>query len=79
VNNDDYKFDWGESARVKDTASIIYRPGQIVSICGITKIKTKMLADKYKSNVGEWVYTIEYIGGNDIEIPERYLEKYDAK
>lgn len=76
MNADNNKFDWGESARVKDTAPTNYRPGQIVSVCGMTKIKSKTLADRYKSNIGEWIYTIEYIGGSDIEIPEHYLEKY---
>lgn len=71
------RFDWGESVRVKNTAPISFRPGQIASVCGMTKIKSEKLASKYKSNIGEWIYTIEYVGGADIEIPERYLEKYE--
>jgi len=77
--NDNNKFDWGESVRVKDAAPARFRPGQIVSVCGMTKIKSKILVDKYKSKIGEWVYTIEYIGGSDTEIPECYLEKYENK
>ncbi|MES2273050.1 MAG: hypothetical protein V4487_02530 [Chlamydiota bacterium] len=78
MKNDDTdnKFDWGESARVKSKAPLIFRPGQVVSVCGMTKIKSRILADKYNCNMEEWVYTIEYLGGADIEIPERYLEKY---
>ena len=72
---EDNKFDWGESVKVKDTAPPQFRPGQIASVCGMIKIKTKILTDKYKSDIGEWIYTIEYIGGTDIEIPECYLEK----
>jgi hypothetical protein len=75
MKNNDNKFEWGDTARVKDIAPGNFRPGQIVSVCGITKIKSKILADKYHSNLGEWVYTIEYIGGSDTEIPEKYLEK----
>jgi hypothetical protein len=41
----------------------------------MTKIDSKVLADKYGSHIGEWIYTIEYLGGSDIEIPERYLVK----
>lgn len=70
------KFDWGESVRVANTAPIIFRPGEIVSICGMTKVKSEILANKYDVNIGEWIYTIEYLGGSDIEIPECYLEKY---
>jgi hypothetical protein len=80
IMNDDgnNKFNWGETVRVKNTAPHIFRPGEIVSVCGMTKIDSRMLANKYDSNIGEWVYTIEYLGGSDIEIPERYLEKYNG-
>ena len=38
MNNDetDNKFDWGESANVKNTVPSIFRSGQVVSICGMT-------------------------------------------
>ncbi len=77
--NDDAnnKFNCGETMRIRDIAPTIFRQGEIVSVCGRTKINTKVLANKYDSNIGEWVYTIEYLGGSDIEIPERYLEKYE--
>ncbi len=78
-DGDDNKFDWGESVKVKDTAPSHFFPGQIASVCGMIKIKTKILADKYESNIGEWIYTIEYTGGSDIEIPEYYLEEYEDK
>ena len=51
---DDNKFDWGESVKVKDTAPTQFRPGQVASVCGMIKIKTKNLADKYTRNIGEW-------------------------
>lgn len=76
MNKGNNKFDWGETVKIKDTAPNIFRPGEIVSICGMTKIDSMKLSDKYDSHIGEWVYTIEYLGGSDIEIPERYLEKY---
>lgn len=80
MNHDaDNKFDWGETVRVKDTAPSTFQPGEIVSVCGMTKTDSKVLADKYGSYIGEWIYTIEYLGGSDIEIPERYLEKYQTK
>ncbi len=75
-NNLGNKFDWGETARVKDIAPPIFHPGEVISVCGMTIIDSKVLADKYGSYIGEWVYTIEFLGGADIEIPERYLEKY---
>ncbi len=71
------KFDWGETARVDIEAPKDFHPGQIVAICGMTKINSEKLTKKCKSNLGDWVYTIEYIGGADKEIPECYLEKYE--
>jgi hypothetical protein len=61
--------------KIKHKALACFCPGQIVSICGMIKIKTKILAYKYKANIGEWIYTVEYIGGKDKEVPECYLEK----
>ena len=75
----DNKFDWGETVKVKSLAPVIFRPGEIVSVCGITEVTSKLLEDTYDSHMGDWVYTIEYLGGTDIEIPERYLEKYQEK
>jgi len=77
IMNDDLsnQFDWGETVKVKSTAPAIFRPGEVVSVCGMTKTSSKVLADKYNTHIGEWIYTIEYLGGFDIEIPERYLEK----
>ncbi|MDP1607688.1 MAG: hypothetical protein Q8L98_00030 [Chlamydiales bacterium] len=79
MSNDELKnnkFDWGETVQVKNNAPSIFQPGQIVSVCGMTKIQSKKLADKYDLKIGEWIYTIEYLGGADIEIPECYLEKF---
>ncbi len=74
---EDNKFDCGDYVKVQNTAPIQFRPGEIVSVCGMIKVKTKILADIHKCNIDEWVYIIEYSGGDDIEIPERYLEKFE--
>jgi len=71
------QFNWGESVRVKITAPANFSPGEIASVCGMTQIRSEKLAHLYKSNIGEWVYTVEFIGGSDMEIPERYLEKHE--
>jgi hypothetical protein len=76
-NRGDNKFDWGETVKVKDAVPSIFHPGAVVSVCGMTNTNSKVLADKYGSHMGEWIYTIEYLGGSDIEIPERYLEKQE--
>ena len=74
---DGNKYKWGDSVIVKDIAPPQFCPGQIVSVCGMIKVKTKSLADKYQCNMGDWIYTVEYIGGTEADIPECYLEKYE--
>ena len=69
-----HQFNWGESIKIKDSAPQKYSPGKIGSICGITKIDSDFLSDKYTSAKGEWIYTVEYIGGTDKEIPECFIE-----
>ena len=49
---------------------------EITPICGMTRVKTQVLADRYKTDLGDWIYIVEYIGGCDTEVPECYLEKY---
>lgn len=73
------KFTWGNAVCIKKTAPLNFHPGAIVSVCGLTKIESEKLAKKYDSKIGEWGYTIEYIGGADTEIPERFLEKFEEK
>ena len=69
-------FTWNDLVKIKTAAPLQYRPDQIAVVCGMTKVNSQYLATLYNSNLGEWVYTVEYSGGTDIEIPERYLEKY---
>jgi len=78
-NNDkeDNTFTWGDPVLVKKSAPQSYLPGEFASICGITKVTTEKLANFYHSEINTWVYTIEYEDGSSIEIPERYLEKYE--
>lgn len=71
------KFTWGQTVQVKKEAPKCFHPSEIASICGITKIKFDAMAQKYNSNIGDWLYTIEFTGGTDMQIPECYLEEYE--
>lgn len=73
------KFDYGEYVKVKEIAPIKYCPGQIASVCGMTKMESKILADRHYRNIGEWLYTIEFVDGSSIEIPECYLSADEEK
>jgi hypothetical protein len=34
---------------------------------------------KSQCEAEDWVYTVEFSGGNDIQIAEQYLEKYEEE
>jgi len=74
---DDNKFTYNDLIIIKAEAPKIYFPEKLGVICGFTKIKTQKLVDKYKSEIGNWIYIVEFENGSSIEIPERYLEKYE--
>lgn len=76
-DGDYHKFDWGNFVRISVSAPKKFLPGAIGSICGMIKVTTEILADKYGTTIGEWIYTVEYVGGFDHEVPERFLDKLD--
>ncbi|MCB1106855.1 MAG: hypothetical protein KDK76_02020 [Chlamydiia bacterium] len=69
-------FDWGETVMVKRSAPPYLEPGQVGSICGMDKITVDTEAQEFLCNIGDWVYTVEYVGGLDNEIAECYLKRY---
>ena len=74
---EDNKFTWNDVVMIKNNAPEYLHPGEIGSVCGMEKVKFKDVAEEYHVKVGDWVYTIEFDDGNDITIPEVYLEKLD--
>ena len=71
----EWSFDYGDSVVVTEMAPAHLFPGKVASVCRMIKIETELLADRWDSDIGEWVYTIEFISGTAIEIPERFLER----
>jgi len=76
MKQEDNKFTWGETVLVKIEAPNNFHPGSIASVCGMFRASSENLAKKYHAKLGDWIYTIEFIGGKDVEIPECYLEPY---
>lgn len=73
------KFTWGDAVLVSSNAVPIYHPGEFASICGFYKIKSEEGAKEFQCDVGDWIYTIEFSDGSDIEIAECFLEKYEGE
>jgi hypothetical protein len=71
------KFDWNNVVIVKNDAPKYLHPGEIASICGMEKVEFENVAKRYHTEIGNWIYTIEFNDGSDITIPEMYLDKLD--
>lgn len=77
INKKTNLFTWNDLVITRPNAAIHYFPGEITVICGMEQIKSEKLAKEFGMNIGEWLYTIEFGDGSSIEIPEKYLEKYE--
>jgi len=71
-------FTWGDSVRVKETASSEKRPGAYAAVCGITKVETAERARKVGEPIGTTVYLIEFVDGSAIEVSGEWLEKDES-
>ena len=73
------KFTWNDIVKIKKTVPSDLSKKEIGVICGMGKIQNQELADKYYSQIGNWMYTVEFGDGSDLIIAEEHLEKYDEK
>ena len=69
------KLDYGETAIVIRNAEKTYRPLELGFICGMTDIDTHEAALAYDCVGCSWLYTVEFLDGSSLQIPEKYLEK----
>ncbi len=74
---EDNKFTWGEAVLVKKNAPQTFHPGEFASICSVIKLDPEDLLKDPSLMSAKWLYTIEFEDGSSIEIPEKYLEKYE--
>jgi hypothetical protein len=71
------KFTWGDPIVIAESAPTQFHPGEFASICGFYKITSEESAKEFQCNVGDWIYTVEFQDGSDIQIAEPYLVKYE--
>lgn len=72
------KFTWGDPVIISIKAPSQYYPGEFASVCGFYKISSPESAKEFECKIGEWIYTVEFSNGSDIQIAELYLEKYES-
>lgn len=70
------KYTWNDYVSIKKNSPNLFHPGEIGVICGMSKIKFEETAKKYHSKIDDWIYTVEFGDGSDIQVPECYLEPY---
>jgi hypothetical protein len=77
TNNETSLFTWNDYVLIKKEAPEPFHPGEVGVVCGMSKIKFDEIAKKYHSDLGDWLYTVEFEGGSDIQVAGRFLEKYE--
>lgn len=70
------QFTWGETVKIAIDAPKAYKPGELAEICSMWEIETFENSKRRGEPVGTVIYSIEFGDGTLIEIPDRYLEKY---
>jgi hypothetical protein len=70
------KFTWGDPIIINTNAPTRFHPGEFASVCGFYKVISKEAAEEFQCSVGDWIYTVEFSNGNDIDIAEPYLQAY---
>lgn len=72
------KFTWGDSVIIQDNAPSLLHIGEIASVCGFYKVISEEAANIFNCSLGDWIYTVEFGNGCDIQIAEIFLKKYDG-
>lgn len=75
VEADDSKFNWGDSVIIRKNSPARFHPGEFASVCGFYKVQSKETAKELECKIGDWVYTVEFEDGSDIQVPEGYLDR----
>ena len=70
---------WGDTVRVKPTASPDKRPGEFAAVCGITEVGTEEHATNVNCPIGTTVYLIEFGDGSSAEVSGEWLDKVEGE
>lgn len=73
------KFDYGEVVRILKEAPTEYHPSEIGFVCGMIEIGSEEAALAYDCQRSAWLYTVEWLDGSSLQVPEKFLEKEDAQ
>lgn len=65
---------WGDTVRIKSSATPEQRPGVIASVCGLREVETEEQARQFGCPVGTTLYLVEYGDGVAVELPASIVE-----
>ena len=68
------KATWGDTVRIKETASAQSRPGSLAAVCGIRDVQIAEIANLFNCQIGTFLYLVEFSDGTSIELPESLVE-----
>ena len=69
-----FKFDYGQTVQIVETAPNHFYPGALVSVVGMWKFEQDSFWSIEKHTIGTILYLIEYENGYTLEISEKYLK-----
>ncbi|MGL5263779.1 MAG: immunity 53 family protein [Candidatus Rhabdochlamydia sp.] len=74
--SENHEYTWDDYVIVKEDAPKISCPGTTGTICDMWEIKREGTAKKYHSELGDWIYLVEFKHCTTIRVAGRFLEKH---
>jgi hypothetical protein len=71
------RFTWGDLVLILKNAPSPFHPGELASVCGFYQVTSKDIAQDFHCDIGDWIYTVEFGDGSDVEVPGTYLMKLE--
>ena len=65
---------WGDTVRIKKSASTEMRPGTLAAVCGMREVETLEQSQQFGCAIGTTLYLVEFGDGASVEIPEEFVE-----
>ena len=65
---------WGDTVRIKESASTKMHSGALAEVCGMREVETAEQAEQFGCGIGTRLYLVEFGDGASLEIPEIHLE-----
>lgn len=65
---------YGDTVRIKMSASAEMRPGTLAAVCGMREVETVAQSQELGCPIGTTLYLVEFGDGASVEIPKEFVE-----